>query len=53
MIKTLTLSNGETHQMTNLLTNISLDTTNNLMVIQGNGIPNYIPKIAGFDVTNG
>jgi hypothetical protein len=53
MIKTLTLSNGETHQMTNLITNISLDTTNNLMVIQGNGIPNYIPKIAGFDVTNG
>ncbi len=53
MIKTLSLSNGTTHQMTNMLTNISLDTTNNLMVILGNGIPNYIPKMGGFDVTNG
>lgn len=52
MIKTLLIGDGS-FQMANMLSNISLDTGNNLMVIEGNGIPNYIPKLAGFNVTNG
>ena len=42
--------NGASVQNTVTLTE---DTTNNQMVITGNGVPNYIPTILGFHVTDG
>ena len=39
--------------MVNMLTAITEDTTNNNLILNGNGVPNYIPKIMGFEVTNG
>ncbi len=56
-IETLSI-NGQNYTMTNMSNNISInsgnaDISNDRIVIVGNGIPNYIPKIMGFDVTNG
>ena len=56
-IETLSI-NGQNYTMTNMSNNISINTgntniNNDRIIIVGNGIPNYIPKIMGFDVTNG
>jgi hypothetical protein len=45
--------NGIEVFMTNLYKNISENKEDELIIINGNGIPNYKPRIIGFDVTNG